>query len=291
MKIIYQAADLDGRCSAAILHQAYPEAELIPHDYGRPLDIRKINKMEKVYIVGFALNPFSQMIDLAQKVDLVWIDCHKSAIETSIQANFRCAGLRSVSRGTCELTWRYVYGLAKIPYAVELISKHNLWNHTNPDTFAFHYGLNAEVNDPAAPIWDKLLCQLFGKTTPVIRRLVENGNIIKKYLDATNKALIQKYGGEIEFEGYRVLAVNIPVKGKFFESAYNPNRHDFCMSYVWNGKAWEFSLYGFDNCPADLSKIAAMYGGGGRPNVAGFIYHTLPDFSTLRQYLSFGLVS
>ena len=76
---IYHKADLDGVCSAAIVHKEYPNCELYGMDYGDGFNWDRLIGVDRVIMVDFSL-PLHSMKRLENSIDFIWIDHHRSAI-------------------------------------------------------------------------------------------------------------------------------------------------------------------------------------------------------------------
>ena len=131
MLILFHKSDLDGHASGAILKYKYPEAKTFGMNYGDPLP--EIIIGEQVFMVDFSL-PTKEMDTLSSRCNLVWIDHHKSAMEVVDPA---IPGLRKIGLGSCSLVWQYCEFDRMVPYAVMLLSEHDVWIHDNPDTLPF----------------------------------------------------------------------------------------------------------------------------------------------------------
>jgi len=137
MKAFFHSSDLDGQCSGAIVKRFYPECRLIGINYGQPFPWDDIEPNEPVFMVDFCLQPFEDMVRLANMATLVWIDHHKSAIEESVAYHVDKAipGLRQVGLAGCELTWTYIQEFVMrdkkekepVPLAVTLIGAYDTW--------------------------------------------------------------------------------------------------------------------------------------------------------------------
>ena len=92
MICFYHRADLDGRCSGAIVKAHFPECRMIGMDYGEEMPWTEIYPNEEVYLVDFSLQPFEKMIRLQKLAQLIWIDHHKSAIADAEAAGWKNGG-------------------------------------------------------------------------------------------------------------------------------------------------------------------------------------------------------
>ena len=115
MKCFYHSADLDGHCSGAIVKMAYPDCDMIGINYGDefPWESIPIGCGEKVFMVDYSLQPYSEMRKLAIHADpLIWIDHHKSVIEEHKEwvsvGNGSILGTQKSGIGACALLWKYL---------------------------------------------------------------------------------------------------------------------------------------------------------------------------------------
>lgn len=268
MKCFYHSADLDGKCSAAIIKYIYSKCQLIGINYGDkfPWEII-IDPTETVYMVDFTLQPNIEMNKLNQSCKLIWIDHHKTAIDSIEQLGLKIEGKREIGKAGCELTWEYSFPNIEIPRSIALLGRYDVWDHSDPDTLPFQYGMRQEDTDPnnelfwGNVIYDKSFCQ----------QILSNGEIIQKYMKQNNKEKCKVLCHELEFEGLRFIAANAALTGsQLFDSIYDENRHDAMMVYYHkNGKFWTVSLYAIKP-EVDVSLIAKKWGGGGHEGASGF---------------------
>ena len=267
MLILFHKSDLDGHASGAILKYKYPEAKTFGMNYGDPLP--EIIIGEQVFMVDFSL-PTKEMDTLSSRCNLVWIDHHKSAMEVVDPA---IPGLRKIGLGACSLVWQYCEFDRMVPYAVMLLSEHDVWIHDNPDTLPFQYGLRMEDTQPGAPIWEMLLS---GNSDVITDQIIKTGKVVLEYQIQSNTMYAESATFETELAGFRVIAQNKMLSNsQAFDSVFDPEKHDIMALFGWRHGQWSVSLYSAETGP-DVSKIAVQYGGGGHAHAAGFGCDTLP---------------
>lgn len=266
MKCFYHSADLDGKCSAAIVnykHQGFG-IDLIGINYGEEFPWCKVEDGELVYMVDFALQPFSKMIMLDNKVDLIWIDHHKTAIDDEKKYGIKFNGLRRIGTGACALVWEYLFN-NDIPEGVRLLAEYDVWNHQNPKTLPFQYGLRVCDTEPKSGIWRSTVFTGNG-----VDKICQNGSLLLDYETSQNKIQASAKCFEIEFDGLKCIAMNHgPANSKVFDSVWDPKKYDAMMPFYWNGRFWLVSLYS-DRDDVDVSAVAKKRGGGGHKGAAGF---------------------
>lgn len=303
MKCFYHSADLDGKCSAAIVRRRYPNCELIPIDYGQPFpweDMEAITEANRepieVIMVDFSLQPFSDMIRLDSLCDLTWIDHHKSAIgdsdehhwidsEDAIKAgpdgallkSLTVLGIREVGIGACVLTWRYLFPDEPVPRAVQLLGEYDVGDHhLNPDCLPFQYGMRLVESDPENARWP----MLFGDSKhkqhlDLTKDIIKSGRSILEYQTKHNEDRAKTLCFDTEMDGLRLIAANHPHNSKLLNSVWDPSRHDAMCIFYWKPSQWTIELY-TDKPGLDLGAICKEHGGNGHPGAAGFQCAELP---------------
>ena len=286
MKCFYHSADLDGQCSGAIVKHFYPECELIGINYGRPFPWDAIEKNEPVFMVDFSLQPFEDMIRLANLATLVWIDHHKTAIDESVARHIEKAisGLREVGRAGCELTWEYIQEFvmrdkpekAPVPLAVHLLGRYDVWDLKNPQVLAFQYGMRTYNTDPNDQgFWGRFFepDEFPGWE---VDGIIWKGEAILEYEAQSNAKYMAAAAFPVLFDGLKCLAVNkLLSNSKLFESAWDRNKYDAMLAFGYRGKGWTVSLYS-DREDVDVGEVCKRRGGGGHKGAAGFQCDVLP---------------
>jgi hypothetical protein len=297
MKCFYHRTDLDGICSAAIVHLKHPECELIGIDYGEGFPWNTIKPDDTVYMVDFSLQKpdgsFGDMDRLggivAEKGKLIWIEHHKSALEAYEEwlhdTGYRIDGIQRIGLGACALVWEFLYPTEPLPYAVKLLAEYDVWDHSDENCLPFQYGLKARWPKPTDPIWDKMLFTP-ASTSPdfgLVVRIIEEGRPVLKWKTEQREISTKVLCFETELDGLRLIAANHgPENSQFFDSVWDPERHDAMCLFYWAPKknAWTVGLYAPEDIAKerdfDLGEIAQEHGGGGHLGAAGFQCKTLP---------------
>lgn len=274
MKCFYHSADLDGHCSGAIVKYFYPVCELIGINYGDKFPWTSIGRDEVVYMVDFSLQPFDGMIQLATMTPhFHWIDHHKTAIADYNEHEFRIHGLRRDGIGACQLVWEYLSPNDAVPYAIELLAQYDVWNHSNPETLPFQYGMRLEKTWPAdnMPLWSDLF-----RTEAAVKKIVEQGSIVMRYVSQDNEKYCNSCAFETELDGLRCIAVNkMLTNSQVFDSVWNPEQFDAMLTFGYRKGRWTVSIY-TDKPGVDVSVVAKNRGGGGHKQAAGFQCSELP---------------
>lgn len=284
---LYHGIDLDGFCSGAIYAKAMRERwksdfELIPANYGWDLPWEKFDGAH-VTLIDFSLQPWSEFERLFSiAASVTWIDHHKSAIDelTKVIPDSQPHGLTSVldtTRAACELAWDHYFAPDLMPVAVEFLGRYDVWDHSDDRVLPFQYGmrnydLRPDVGEDRA-MWDDLLAVRY---PPLVDRVRAEGKTILKYQTREDEIGARASCFTLEWEGLKWIGANRGGRGsKFFDSVYDPERHDGMMSFAWNGEVFTFGLYS-TKPEIDCGAIAKRNGGGGHPGAAGFRCDNLP---------------
>jgi oligoribonuclease NrnB/cAMP/cGMP phosphodiesterase (DHH superfamily) len=301
MIVFYHNADMDGICSAAILHQRYPDAELFGINYGDKFPWDKVQD-EEVWMVDFSLQPFGDMVRLQREAkSLVWIDHHASAIGARDdwlvvdEGNPTFQGVQKSGIGACALVWLYLFhDHPELPEPVRLLAEYDVWNHKNEKTLPFQYGIRLfdGFRDPDSPEWREMLDREEGEEMWV-EDCVRDGYAVIKYLETDNaekaRTLCFEHllpvnikevdgdGGLVDGYWLKCIAANFgPTNSKFFDSVLDPEKHEAMLLYSWRKTHWVISLYS-DREDVDVSEVAKAYGGGGHKGAAGFQVQSLKE--------------
>lgn len=284
MKVFYHSSDLDGQCSGAIVKYYNPKCELFPINYGQEFPWDKINKKEVIYMVDFTLQPFDQMIKLSSMCDLIWIDHHNTELIESEKRKFNPKGYRKNGIAACALTWLYC-SKKKIdddnfPIAIKYLAMYDIWDHSDPNTLPFQYGLRLKNTFPdQQQLWSKLF-DIKDNKDYHIQHIIGNGEIVLEYETQNNAKFAKSYVYETELNGYKAIICNKGfTNSKVFDSVWDDNKYDimitYCRKQFKSGNKWLVTLYSTkDN--VDVGLIARKYNGGGHKNAAGFETDVLP---------------
>jgi hypothetical protein len=292
MKVFYHKVDLDGWCSAAIIKQKYPEAELIPFTYG---DDVPFVENEILYFVDISI-PQEEFYRLSQRNNkIIWIDHHISAINNHklwIENDFEfLTPVLNDKKAACELTWEYIYPDVEMPEPVRLLGLYDSFRHKGtPDekrVLYFQYRARSFVNSPETiPVaW------VFAGNKDenehmkdirhnIIEESIRNGKIIYEYLcmeaQSTYKNGYSVYFHHPHEEKFICFNVNRfnPIN---FGIDYHKDGYDGVMCFWWQDNCWNVSLYN-DNGETDVSEIAKIHGGGGHKGAAGFKMTDISSF-------------
>lgn len=298
MKIIYHD-DMDGICSASLaMHsdevKTLGKPDLIPIDRDVPFPWNALISGEKVYLLDYSLQPWSEMEKLAKMVDLVWIDHHRSAmieygeqiekIRAEVVLDLKGLNNNTRRKAACELCWYHFYGnkgYGDIPDAVHYIGRYDVWDHNCPEICKFQLGILAEkdLRDPSHTGWRVLFDPGFASRK--VDELITGGQFIQSYLKQEQDSWAKKACFEFEwwipaYGTYTCIGLCGGHNGSWdFGQEYNPARHHMMVSFTRLSGAWKVSLRSTRK-DVDVSKIASKFGGGGHKGAAGFRCDALP---------------
>lgn len=280
----YHSADKDGHCSGAIVanHFGLDNVKMIGWNYGDEFPWDEIDEETEVYMVDLSLQPFDKMLKLSEKSkELIWIDHHKSAIDdyrkVKPRAGFKV--LLDTQFAACELVWKYFYPDEDLPSPVYLIGRYDIWEWENIEgAIEFQYGLHMYNTKPEnQALWQKLLAS----GTMMVPQIVNQGETIIAYKKIQDAIHIKSAGFELEWEGYKFLAINEMFNNsQLFDSRFDPEVHDAMLTFGYRKGRWHFGLYSpkkmCESKGIDLGAVAKRFGGGGHPGAAGFNLPELP---------------
>lgn len=306
--VIHHSADFDGLFCREIARKFLPDAELIGWDFGDPPMAPRT--FETLYVMDLPIdrplgltNPGWADLILERGRQIVWIDHHKSAIESHPKD---IPGYRIDGVAACRLAWQWFttvggntprtgpeigipirpagvlpmiqdYKNREVnePLAVRLAGEYDIWDKRDPNAELFQHGLRSQELTDAD--W-KLLLEERGAENAFVRHLLNNGKALQYSKTKENESIIKHIGFTIQWEGLTFLACNHARYNSFLFTAGLTPEHDACFGFKWNGKGkWEVSLY---HAPGkehlDLSLIAVKHGGGGHRGACGFVTDKLP---------------
>lgn len=266
---VYHKADLDGKTAAAVVLDKYPDAVLVPADYGDVPDISKFDPASLVIVVDWSFPPevFAALMQ-RQAGNVLWIDHHESAIKKVAEIGLSIPGIQMESRSGCELAWMFLNPGKPMPRAVQLNGAFDVFDLAEPSVIPFQFGVRAECPEPAQ------IVPLLSLPEDGLKPIVEKGDTVLRVKVPEWERQVQN-SQFVDWEGRTWRAVNAqidPVAFHFFP----PNPCQGTIAYYKTTEAWKVGLYAADLTPQVMDKIATKYGGGGHPGAAGFTSSYLP---------------
>jgi uncharacterized protein len=288
--VFYHGADLDGKACAAIYNSKRLNVSFYPVDYGQKFPSDKVAKNDIVAILDFCPDDMNVIQEIMETVPVFyWFDHHPTSRRMYEKNHFKdihtppglyVTDSEEKPMAACELLYMYLYDCdyEDIPYYIRLLGRFDVWDFTDRQTLPFQYAMKAWLGDPIKDFqqWKKLLNpskadhQLFQK-------LIEAGKYIKMYEDKKNAEVAKTICFEMEFEGYKTLAVNRTLESsKFFDAVYNPKKHDLLLQFGFHGDFWKLSFRA-TKANVDCAKLAEKYNGGGHKLASSCVLKALPD--------------
>ena len=269
-KCFFHSADLDGLCSGAIVKHFIPNCQMLGIDYGEIFPWDNINLNDEILMVDFSLQPFNLMHQLKAKCKyLLWIDHHISIIENNAKNPLPNVFL-SENFAACELTWKN-FSKNPVPQSIQLIGQYDIWNHSNPLTLPYQYGLRSIIDSIDSSFFEDVLkCP-----SDHCKKIGEIGEKIITYITQENKKSMKR-SFELYFENLKFICINNTfTSSSQFNSIWDPNKYDGMLVFFFANNQWNVHMYSTKK-DIDLSIIAVKYGGGGHKGACGFQAQNLP---------------
>ena len=297
--VIHHSADYDGLFCREIARKFLPtDTEFIGWDFAdKPLDSSLLHSSELVIldlpvdrIFGLQFkdgwicrgDEQIQPIDRWASSNIIWIDHHKSSIESHPKD---IPGYRIDGVAACRLAWQwfkigsgpdttnlpdksdYIDRKVIEPLAVRLAGEYDIWDHRGDGDLEFQFGLDCWPNLP----WKTLLAP--EDAGPTVNHILQMGKAAMSCYAKRDADVMKSRSFLVEWEGLKFLALNTArCNSKTFAARDVPaTGHDALMVFYVNDKVWTFSLYHANHRKdLDLSLIAVKHGGGGHRGACGF---------------------
>lgn len=310
--VIHHSADYDGIFCREVARKFLPDAELIGWDFAdAPISVPDGN----IVVMDLPLDApfggkagqFNMGIIMAQQEGrLVWIDHHKSAIDSHAPET---TGYRIDGVAACRLAWQWFQAKDRYfkttsltgkedvdwfqnhypfptkqdfidrkveePIAVRLAGEYDIWDKRDPNAERFQSGLRSQ--ELTSWDWEQMLSD---KGDLRVAELLAQGTAVQYAQRKQDEFVAKNHSFDVEWEGLKFMAINaVRCNSLTFEAATRPD-HDALMGFFWNGKEWSVSLYHTPHRKdLDLSAIAVRYGGGGHKGACGFRTKSFPFVS------------
>jgi len=291
----YHSADLDGHCSGAIVKAMYENCQMTGINYGQAFPFEAVEKEpgQEIYMVDFTLQPFEDMERLDKLCKLIWIDHHKTAIDEAHKRRFLANGgqLLEVGEAACELTWKWFHPNEIMPVAVHLLGRYDVWDHSDPNTLAFQWGMRQFENTlpDNQDFWRDFISPDYD--TSFVSKMTEMGRLILKYQQSENAKRCKAYAFEtVLYLGHKedaswpthqfnAICINLGMtNSQIFDSVWDSAKYDLMITFCRlkpPAHKWTVSLYS-TKPEIDCGTIAKSFGGGGHNGAAGFQCEHLP---------------
>ena len=272
--VCFHHNDRDGYMSAAIVKYFRKEYEIIfiesCYHNNKCIDyINKLTTNDIVYIVDFSFDIEKMEEIVNNSAMVIWIDHHESAIDKFKNTKFNeLPGIRYFDKdyplAGCELTWKY-FSDEEMPTSVKLIGSYDTWRYTTlgeENVLDFYFGTYNYLSV------DKMFELLESIDVNLCKSICEIGKSFQEYTHGQYK-LHMRNAFEVEFEGYKILALNSHTKSSLVFGD-KIKEYPFVSVFNYTGNVYSYSLYS-NNPDIHVNKIAEKYSGGGHKGAAGFV--------------------
>ena len=258
--LLYHADCPDGFGARFAFWKKYgEEMSYLPVKHGEPPPEGLEGK--EVFIADFVY-PKDILLDIERRAErLVVLDHHfamREATESVKEHVF------DNDRSGAGIAWGYVHPEVPLPRLIAYVQENDLWRSTLPHSREVASYLSTIPFDLA--VWDRLMAEM--DDDAAFQKIVEKGTAFREYQDHAC-AILAGYAEEVEFEGYRILTVNVP---RLFRSEVGhllaDKKGPFAIVWYQTGGKKQFSIRGDGS--VDCAAIAARYGGSGHHDAAGF---------------------
>lgn len=257
--VFYHAQCFDGFSAAwAVWKKIGDDAQYMPLFYGRPIPIEPKNK--KIIFVDFLPKEDELKKIIADNMSVVAIDHHKTnseKIKLVPEYTF------DLSKSGAVLAWEYFHK-EPVPLLLRYVQDMDLWEWKLENSKEIMITLDLvdfNFND-----WDTLRMSI--ENPELKNKLVEKGKLLLKYQEILVNDIIKSNGQKVEFEGYKIFAVNSSVftneVGNSLSITHPP------LSIIWQQRSDIITISLRSDGTVDVGAIAKKYGGGGHVGAAGF---------------------
>lgn len=294
--------DPDGFFSAYFIHRLHPDAEFIPINYNDPEPV--LEDGAEVWIVDFSwVGPKERVTErleaLCARMKHVNVIDHHEGAEPALRAvtarNFTLRyDITKAGTELCFDLWANLEAAArktavpKIPYAAELVGDYDMWRHQKD---GYKPSKKIDVERMNAAVW--LMPEKWG--SPEFFKCIEAicySLVGWDDCDTTGRVALQVAARHIERAMERVVWIGLrsPALASLYivpaiNSAEYPNELADALADRFPGvpfvaifhlgkHGWKFSLRGRGGSVA-VNEVAALYGGNGHKNAAGFTVRDL----------------
>jgi uncharacterized protein len=229
-------------------------------------------KDREVFMADIAFEREPMLKIKSEAKSLLVLDHHASAMEELQDLEF-CHF--DMSHSGAILAWNNQFPDEESPLLLQYIEDRDLWKWQLPYAEEILFALDSyKYNFQTWRILEKRL-----EDTAGFEELKREGEAIRRYANALIKRL-ERDSYIAEIKGYNVRVINTP----FFRSEIVNNLavgEPFAAGYHFDGESFAFSLRSTGPDAVDVSKIAAMFsGGGGHKSAAGFSVKDLSELSS-----------
>lgn len=260
--VIYHANCADGFAAAwCFWHKYGPAVDFHPGVYGQqPPDVTG----RCVYLVDFSYKRTTVLEMLAKASHIVLIDHHKTAIDDLAGiASERFSTVIDLDRSGATLAWDFLFPGQARPLLLGHVEDRDLWRFRLPHTRE----IQADVfsHPYTFETWDKLMA---AGQAELLQMTVAGAAIERKHHKDIAE-LVAVCRRTMTIAGHAVPVASLPYTMSSDAGHLMAQGHPFAACYWDTADHRVFSLRSTVD-GADVSTIAAAFGGGGHPRAAGF---------------------
>lgn len=284
----YHRVDLDGHCSGAIFRyvselKGWDNIELIPYNYGDPIDIDKLKNCE-VYFLDCTPSPIETMAEKIKSVSskLIVCDHHRTALQNESFRKYLSEGNSRENFSGCYLTWEYFSDiLTSMPDIINHLSNYDCWKNENKEEWEqlilpIQQGIKYFGSDPLKDENMKFWKMLFFSDMNTISSVINTGTILLKFEKQRLKSLAKSNSFDAIVFGHKAIVMNGCTRNsQAFDAVWDESEYDLMVVWLTSfdknlGKLIHtFSLYSTKK-DINCGELAKDLGGGGHPGAAGF---------------------
>ena len=245
----------DGFCSAWVLRKKYPDADFVSGIHGST-EPRPDVTGKDVIIADFSYDRDILLEMKSEANSLIVLDHHADR-EKQLEGLDFC--IFDTTKSGARLSWEYCFPDQPVPWLVAYVEDRDLWNWKLPDSEAINATLGCYRHD--FEVWDEL-----GEMS--LEEFKKVSVAVKAYQDQRVTEICNN-AREIEMAGYKVLCANTCVLQSEVGNALAVNRPFSVTRFQLEDGRWKYSLRSIKGKGIDVSKIAALFSGGGHPEASG----------------------
>ena len=256
IKVIYHADCIDGFTAAYAIWLKYPEAEFIPYNYQMKIDPNNYHN-NILFITDFSF-PRNIITALKETVtELLIIDHHKSA-ERELKDLPYVIFDNNESGAT--LTWRHFHKTDP-PLFFQYVKDRDLWHHRLENSKE----INAYIR--SMPRTFKSWKKTHEQFNNIKESMKQHGTVILQHIDSSVDYILTK-AYDCTLVGKRARAINSAVYiSELGDKILQDDTIDIAIIYYDDGPN---QLVALRSKKYDVSKVAAIWDGGGHIQAAGF---------------------
>lgn len=298
--IIYHNQDLDGVVSASVARLYYSffndvAIRLVGYNYGEPIDkiedAVKIHNPDTIIVTDISFGSDTESVFRSWQMndlDVVWIDHHKTAIESSERWEWPVEGLRRVGDAATALAWKWFGNKAKeedegwwktwwrnTPLIIQAVSDYDVWNTGSnigwDNILDIQYGLRSEIGlDPK-----RAYTAMCSRIKSNLDDIAVKGKAIRAYERQKFETQAKANAFRGLCCGYKAMFVNTLDFGSLIFETFDSDPDIqvlVCFSANVGKGTVRFGIYHHPSGGSDVDcgKIAKLFSGGGHAGAAGF---------------------